>query len=98
MDEVLIDKVGYIISLIIGIIFVIFSDRISRSAAKQLKAAFRREYSAHQFKVGYILSGIIFILISLLNLFPPLAKIAGNILDFFIKLISIDLTWLFQKQ
>ena len=97
MDKVLVDKIGYTLFLLTGITFVVFSDKISKSAAKQLKAAFRREYSEHQFKVGYIIGGIVFAIIGLLNLSPTLAEIANNILIFFIKLISIDLTGIFKR-
>lgn len=60
-----------LIMTIFGAIFVFYSDKFAKHAAECQRKAFHREDTKIEFKVGFIIVGIFFIISGLWSLFVP---------------------------
>jgi hypothetical protein len=69
MDKSVLDTIGNIYCLIIGLICAVFYKWCARGAARFYSKLFRKDYDEKIYQPFFLLGGMIFILLSLLSLF-----------------------------
>jgi len=68
MDKVVLDTIGNVFLLMLGLISVIFYKWCARETAKFYSKRFHREYDEKIYQLFFLLGGTIFTILSLLSL------------------------------